>query len=52
MIRGAIPRLLPLTIKSRLLVRESLIRADLAFPIKPIGKQMLIRARLLCSAAA
>jgi SAM-dependent methyltransferase len=39
------PRFLPLTIKSRLPVRESLIRAYLASPIKLIGKQMLIRAR-------
>ena len=40
------PRFLPLTIKSRLPVRESLIRAYLASPIKPMGKQMLIRARV------
>jgi SAM-dependent methyltransferase len=39
------PRFLPLSIKSRLFVRESLIRAYLASPIKPMGKQMLIRAR-------
>jgi hypothetical protein len=39
------PRFLPLSIKSRLPVRESLIRAYLASPIKPMGKQMLIRAR-------
>jgi hypothetical protein len=39
------PRFLPLTIKSRLPVRESLVRAYLASPIKPVGKQMLIRAR-------
>jgi hypothetical protein len=40
------PRFLPLSVKSRLPVRESLIRAYLASPIKPMGKQMLIRARL------
>jgi SAM-dependent methyltransferase len=45
------PRFLPLTIKSRLPVRESLIRAYLASPIKPIGKQMLIRARPRSAAA-
>ena len=39
------PRFLPLSLKSRLPVRESLIRAYLASPIKPMGKQMLIRAR-------
>jgi hypothetical protein len=39
------PRFLPWSIKSRWLVRESLIRAYLASPIKPMGKQMLIRAR-------
>ena len=39
------PRFLPLSIKSRLPVRESLIRAYLASPIKPMAKQMLIRAR-------
>ena len=39
------PRFLPLSVKSRLPVRESLIRAYLASPIKPMGKQMLIRAR-------
>ena len=39
------PKFLPLSIKSRLPVRESLIRAYLASPVKPMGKQMLIRAR-------
>lgn len=39
------PRFLPLTIKSRLPVSSALIRAYLMSPIKPMGKQMLIRAR-------
>lgn len=39
------PRFLPLTIKSRLPVHPLLIRAYLASPIKPGGKQMLIHAR-------
>lgn len=39
------PRFLPLTIKSRLPVSPLLIRAYLASPFKPGGKQMLIRAR-------
>ncbi len=39
------PRFLPLTIKSRLPVSPLLIRAYLAFPLKPAGKQMLVRAR-------
>jgi hypothetical protein len=39
------PRFLPLSIKSRLPVWPLLIRAYLAFPLKPAGKQMLIRAR-------
>lgn len=39
------PRFLPLTVKSRLPVSPWLIRAWLAAPIKPTGKQMLIRAR-------
>jgi SAM-dependent methyltransferase len=42
---GVKPRFLPLSIKSRLPVRENLIRAYLASPIKPMGKQMLIRVR-------
>ena len=45
------PRFLPLTIKSRLPLRESLIRAYLASPIKPMGKQMLIRARVRSATA-
>jgi hypothetical protein len=32
-------------------VRESLIRAYLASPIKPMGKQMLIRARVRSATA-
>jgi hypothetical protein len=40
------PRFLPLTIKSRLPVSETLIRLYLASPVKPLGKQMLLRARL------
>jgi len=39
------PRFLPLTIKSRLPVSPWLIAAYLSSPIKPMGKQMLIRAR-------
>lgn len=39
------PRFLPLTIKSRLPVSPVLIRAYLALPFKPLGKQMLVRAR-------
>jgi hypothetical protein len=38
------PRFLPLTVKSRLPVHPVLIRAYLACPIKPGGKQMLILA--------
>ena len=41
------PRFLPLTIKSRLPVWPILIRLYLAMPIKPMGKQMLVRARPL-----
>ena len=40
-----IPRFLPLTIKSRVPVSPLLIRAYLASPVKPLGKQMLLRAR-------
>ena len=40
-----VPRFLPLTIKSRLPVSPWLIKAWLNSPIKPSGKQMLIRAR-------
>jgi cyclopropane fatty-acyl-phospholipid synthase-like methyltransferase len=39
-----VPRFMPLTIKSRLRVSESLIRLYLLSPIKPLGKQMLLRA--------
>jgi SAM-dependent methyltransferase len=39
------PRFLPLTIKSRLPVLPWLIRAYLSSPLKPHGKQMLVRAR-------
>jgi SAM-dependent methyltransferase len=39
------PRFMPLTIKSRIPVSPLLIRAYLASPIKPLGKQMLLRAR-------
>jgi hypothetical protein len=38
------PRFLPLTIKSRLPVHPLLIRAYLASPLKPQGKQMLVLA--------
>ena len=40
-----IPRFMPLSIKGRLPVSPWLIRAWLASPVKPFGKQMLIRAR-------
>lgn len=39
------PRFMPLSVKGRLPVSDWLIRAWLASPIKPMGKQMLIRAR-------
>jgi SAM-dependent methyltransferase len=39
------PRFLPLTLKSRLPVSPLLIGAYLASPIKPMGKQMFLRAR-------
>lgn len=38
-------RFLPLTIKSRLPVSPALIGLYLASPVKPLGKQMLLRAR-------
>ena len=41
------PRFMPLTLKSRLKVSPSLIRLYLLSPVKPLGKQMLIRARPL-----
>jgi hypothetical protein len=37
-------RFLPLTIKSRLPVSPALIRAYLASPVKPLAKQMFVRA--------
>jgi Lon protease-like protein len=39
-----VPRFMPLTIKSRLPVSDLLIRLYLMSPIKPLGKQMLLRA--------
>ena len=39
------PRFLPLTVKSRLPVLPWLVRLYLSSPVKPLGKQMLIRAR-------
>lgn len=39
------PRFLPLTVKSRLPVWPALIGAYLRSPVKPLGKQMLVRAR-------
>ena len=39
------PRFLPLTVKSRLPVWPWLIRLYLALPVKPLGKQMFVRAR-------
>ena len=39
------PRLLPLTIKSRLPVSSALVRIYLLSPWKPAGKQMFVRAR-------
>lgn len=38
------PRFLPLTVKSRLPVWPILIRLYLALPLRPMGKQMLVRA--------
>ena len=40
------PRFLPLTIKSRAPVSPALIRLYLALPVKPLGKQMFIRAQV------
>lgn len=40
-----VPRFLPLTVKSRLPVWSWLVRAYLASPLRPLGKQMLVRAR-------
>ena len=39
------PRFMPLSVKGRLPVNRFLIRAWLLSPVKPIGKQMLVRAR-------
>lgn len=39
------PRFLPLTVESRLPVSPLLVRAYLASPLKPLGRQMLLRAR-------
>jgi ubiquinone/menaquinone biosynthesis C-methylase UbiE len=39
------PRFMPLTVMSRLPVAPFLVRIWLASPIKPLGKQMLLRAR-------
>jgi SAM-dependent methyltransferase len=39
------PRFLPLTVKSRLPVSQWLIGLYLRLPFKPMGKQMLLRAR-------
>lgn len=39
------PRFMPLSVKGRLPVKPFLIRAWLASPIKPSGKQMLVSAR-------
>jgi SAM-dependent methyltransferase len=39
------PRFMPLTVKGRLPVNERLVQMWLASPWKPIGKQMLIRAK-------
>jgi SAM-dependent methyltransferase len=40
------PRFLPMTVKSRLPVSPWLIKIYLASPIKPLAKQMLIRAKV------
>lgn len=39
------PRFMPLTVKGRVPVNERLVQAWLASPWKPIGKQMMIRAK-------
>jgi SAM-dependent methyltransferase len=41
-----LPRFMPLSVKSRLPVSPLLVATYLASPIKPMGKQMLIRARV------
>lgn len=43
------PRFLPLTIKSRLPTWKWLVALYLALPFKPLGKQMLVRARVRAS---
>jgi len=45
-------RFLPLTIKSKMPVSAALIRLYLASPVKPMGKQMLLRAVPLDHSAA
>ena len=45
-------RFLPLTIKSKMPVSAALIRLYLASPVKPMGKQMLLRAVRLDHSAA
>ena len=45
------PRFLPLSIKSKLPVWPFLIRAYLALPLKPLGKQMLLVARVRAQAS-
>lgn len=40
------PRFLPLTVKSRLPAWQPLIGLYLASPLKPLGKQMLVRAKV------
>ena len=40
------PRFLPLTVKSKMPVWPMLIRLYLRSPVRPLGKQMLIRARV------
>lgn len=43
-VKECYPRFLPLTIKSSMPVSAALIRFYLALPLKPMGKQMLLRA--------
>ena len=43
------PRFLPLSVKSPLPISPWLIKAYLASPIKPLAKQMLVRARAMVS---
>jgi len=43
-----VPRFMPLTVKDRrMIVSETLIRLYLSLPVKPLGKQMLVLARLV-----